>query len=44
MVDNASSVALQASSQTRQAGDANYIIDVVLRDINTRGKLARLGR
>lgn len=44
MVDNASSVALQASSQTRQVGDANYIIDVVMRDINTRGKLARLGR
>jgi hypothetical protein len=44
MVDNASSVALQATSQARQVGDASYIIDVVLRDINTRGKLARLGR
>jgi hypothetical protein len=44
MLDNGSSALLQASSRTRQVGDANYIIDVVLRDINTRGRLGQLGR
>jgi len=44
MLDNGSSALLQASSRTRQTGDANYIIDVVLRDINTRGRLGQLGR
>jgi len=44
MVDNASSILLQASSKTRKVSDEQYIIDVVLKDINSRGRLGKLGR
>jgi hypothetical protein len=44
MMDNSSSAMLQASTSTRQVSDAQYIVDVVLRDINSRGRLARMGR
>lgn len=44
MINNSSSAALQGSGSMRTAGDANFVIDVVLKDINTRGRLAQLGR
>lgn len=39
-LDNASSVALQASARSQYMNE-QYIIDVVLKDINTRGRLGR---